>query len=152
MGTGSLIGEFNSYYALMWVSDHQKAIEEIYRILSPQGLVAALEPDYLGRIEVSRTTARPYPPSTYPIIQYLLSEGANPYLGSQLPSALSNFHFQNIQFGVLTWQYDSETAISEIDSEAKILQFHDIKWSKPALTYTPIWWIIGVKPLLKNEE
>jgi SAM-dependent methyltransferase len=69
-------------FTFLWI-DARSAIEEIHRVLQPQGVLVALEPDYGGMME--------YPPeiATRELwIAALTRAGADPNIGRKLPGML----------------------------------------------------------------
>lgn len=67
-------------FTLLWL-DAGLAIKEIHRILQPQGMLVAIEPDYGGMIEYPAEIA------TRDIwIDALTRAGADPYIGRKLPT------------------------------------------------------------------
>ena len=131
-----------SHFTLMWISQSHTAISEAYRILRPKGLFTAIEPDYSGRIEGPGDQNQK---QRYPITDWLIRKGANPFLGGQLPFEQHIAGFSHITFGVLAWEYHSDMATEEIQNEADLLQADGIRWEKPRFTYTPIFWTKAIK-------
>jgi SAM-dependent methyltransferase len=69
---------------LLWVNSLDRVLDEIARVLAPDGALVALEPDYGGMIE--------YPPeiAARPIwLAALRRAGADPLVGRKLPDALA---------------------------------------------------------------
>lgn len=133
------------HFTLMWIQRYQHALEESYRVLHTGGKFASIEPDYSGRIEaplIPSNTSSPIPP----IIKYLTTVGAHPYLGSQLPRALDQAGYKGICFGVLAWEYCKQAAQQEIRGEANLLTAHKLPWELPHFTFTPIFWVLGNRP------
>jgi ubiquinone/menaquinone biosynthesis C-methylase UbiE len=138
----SLFSFVISHFTLMWIPEHQRAVAEVFRVLRSQTLFTAIEPDYSGRIEgPTKTRKKPH----YPIIDWLISKGANPFLGGKLPSELHNAGFSHVAYGVLAWEYHADTAEAEVQSEANLLRAEGIHWEQPLFTYTPIFWIKAKK-------
>jgi ubiquinone/menaquinone biosynthesis C-methylase UbiE len=131
-----------SHFTLMWIQNRKTAIAEVNRILRPKGLLAVIEPDYSGRIEIPKDTEST---SHSPIIDYLIFRGADPFIGGKLPFELHNCNFNKVQFGTLSWEYHQETAQMEIQDEVALLKSKGIHWKPPVFTYTPIFWIIAFK-------
>ena len=131
-----------SHFTLMWISESHAAISEAYRILRSKGLFTAIEPDYSGRIEGPADVT---PKWHYPITDWLIQKGANPFLGGQLPSEQHIVGFSHIAYGVLAWEYHPDMAIEEIQAEADLLEAEGIRWEKPLFTYTPIFWTKAIK-------
>jgi SAM-dependent methyltransferase len=132
-----------SHFTLMWIPDRILALKEIRHVLSPKGVIATIEPDYSGRIELHKGLHIPPSDSEYPITCALHRLGADPFTGSQVPAELARLDFHNIRSGVLSWQYDEDSMKAEIQDEAMILKREGIQWKKPVVIYTPIWWIIA---------
>lgn len=75
--------------ALLWMSPLTDVIREIYRVLEPEGLLAAVEPDFGGLIE------HPADIGTRDIwLTALARAGAEPLIGRKLPSLLEKIGFQ----------------------------------------------------------
>jgi SAM-dependent methyltransferase len=73
---------------LMWVPSLPLVVREIWRVLQPDGVVVALEPDYGGMLE--------HPPeiATRPLWEAALRRaGANPHTGRILPGVLADQGF-----------------------------------------------------------
>jgi SAM-dependent methyltransferase len=73
--------------ALMWM-DISSTLREIWRVLKPEGVLAAIEPDFGGLIE--------HPPeiATGPLwMSALRRAGADPLVGRRLPDALAAVGF-----------------------------------------------------------
>lgn len=138
----SILSFVLSHFTLMWILELQQVLTEIYRILKPSALFTIIEPDYSGRIEVS-TNVRKH--KHFPITDWLIRKGANPFIGGKLPAELSKASFSEITYGVLSWEYHAEGAREEIQDEADLLQVEGIHWEQPLFTYTPIFWIKGRK-------
>jgi ubiquinone/menaquinone biosynthesis C-methylase UbiE len=126
-----------SHFTLMWISQSHTVLTEAYRILRPRGLFTAIEPDYSGRIEGPTKINRE---QRYPMVEWLLKKGANPFIGGQLSSEQRNAGFTQITCGVLAWEYHPDVAKEEMQSEAELLQAEGIHWEQPLFTYTPIFW------------
>lgn len=74
---------------LMWVGDLETVVSEIHRVLAPNGVLIALEPDYAGMIE--------HPPeiATRDIwLSALARVGADPRVGRLLPMVLAAQGFE----------------------------------------------------------
>lgn len=77
-----------SQLTLLWIKPLLNALAEIWRVLSPGGVLVAMEPDYGGMIE--------YPPAIASRDLWLGGlerAGANPYVGRMLPVLLSEQGF-----------------------------------------------------------
>lgn len=133
-----------SHFTLMWIKDRQQAVAEVYRILQSKGVLAAIEPDYRGRIEVHDELDSDAK-SSYPIINALEKLGADPFTGSHLPVELKNIGFSRTQCGVLAWEYQAASIREEIKGEARLLRNLGIYWITPRVIYTPIWWSLATK-------
>lgn len=134
-----------SHFVLMWIRHREEALSEVRRVLQHRGVMAAIEPDYGGRIEVHATSDATTTSSSPPIVKWLMDAGANPYAGSQLPAELRRFGFKSIRFGVLAWEHDPETARAETQGEAALLEAHGIRWSPPDFSFTPVFWLLAEK-------
>ncbi|MFX1562372.1 MAG: class I SAM-dependent methyltransferase [Promethearchaeota archaeon] len=134
-----------SHFTMMWLPNRKLSMSEIHRILQSKGYFAALEPDYAGRIEASQNIGKPSRPASFPIIEYLIRTGADPYTGSQLPSELEKCDLQLIHVGILAWEYDNKSARAETQEEKSLLYSYGIQWTPPKFTYTPIFWILARK-------
>ncbi len=140
------VGDFAfSHFTLMWIPNRNQALNEIHKTLSARGILACIEPDYSGRIEIyeSGTLGKAKPP--FPIAIALTRLGADPYTGGQLPGELTNLNFCFVRFGVLSWMFDPKGIEVEIQSEAILLQEKGIEWVLPTFIYTPIFWIFATK-------
>jgi SAM-dependent methyltransferase len=74
---------------LMWIDDLETAVAEIRRVLTNDGVLIALEPDYGGMIE--------HPPelATQPLwLDGLRRAGADPFVGRKLPGLLHAHGFE----------------------------------------------------------
>jgi ubiquinone/menaquinone biosynthesis C-methylase UbiE len=134
-----------SHFVLMWIRNREQALSEVQRVLEHRGVMAAIEPDYGGRIEAHATTDTIPRFSSLPIVKWLTDAGANPYTGSQLPAELRRIGLKSIRFGVLAWEHDAPTAQAETHGEAALLEAHDIRWSPPDFSFTPIFWLFAKK-------
>ncbi len=136
---GSILSFTLSHFTLMWISDRHHILQELYRVLRPQGSLAAIEPDYSGRIE--------YPPPSFPspIVRFLVLRGADPFVGGRLGAELAAAGFADVRVGVLSWEFDVETARVEGEAEAALLDEVGLEWEVPWLVYTPIFWVSGWK-------
>ncbi len=75
--------------ALLWMSPLVDVLKEIYRVLEPDGWLAAIEPDFGGLIE------HPAEVATRDIwLTALARAGAEPLIGRKLPSSLEKVGFQ----------------------------------------------------------
>jgi len=127
-----------SHFSLMWIQNYSNALAEAFRVLRSQAIFSAIEPDYSGRIEGSSNTQKE---SLHPIIRWLITKNANPFLGGVLPSELHGAGFIQITFGVLAWEFHETAAQAEMQEEAEILHAEGIEWTQPLFTYTPIFWL-----------
>jgi SAM-dependent methyltransferase len=134
-----------SHFVLMWIREREQALSEAQRVLLHHGVLAAIEPDYGGRIEAPLTADATESPSP-PIVKWLLDAGANPYTGSQLPAELQRLGLKAIRFGVLAWEYEPRAARAEIHGEAALLEAHGIRWTPPDFSFTPVFWSLAKKP------
>lgn len=138
----SLFSFILDHFTLMWIQHYQHTLEEAYRVLRSEGMFASIEPDYAGRIEAPLIPSNTSP-TIPPIVKYLLNVGAHPYLGSQLPHALSQVGYKGIRFGVLAWEYNKQASQQEIRGEANLLKAHKLRWAPPHFTFTPLLWVLG---------
>ncbi|MFX1566286.1 MAG: class I SAM-dependent methyltransferase [Promethearchaeota archaeon] len=136
-----------SHFTLMWIPERLKALEELQEVLSSQGTLACIEPDYAGRIEIYEPGAGSTPKPPYPIVTTLTRLGADPFTGGRLPGELLQLMFKAIRFGILSWNFDPQAIRAEIQSEAVMLQEKGVEWVLPEIIYTPIFWILALKPL-----
>jgi SAM-dependent methyltransferase len=77
-----------SQLTLLWITPLQRALDEIHRVLSPGGVLIALEPDYGGMIE--------HPPEIATRDLWLAAlrrADADPFVGRTLPRLLSDQGF-----------------------------------------------------------
>lgn len=135
-----------SHFVLMWIPNRTQALSEAQRILQHEGIIAAIEPDYGGRIEGPTRTDASISSSTPPIVKWLMAAGADPYTGSQLPTELRRLGLTSVRFGVLAWEYEPRTAQTETHGEAALLDSHGIQWTPPDFTFTPVFWLLATKP------
>jgi SAM-dependent methyltransferase len=134
-----------SHFTLMWIHRRNEALSEVFRILRRHGVLAAIEPDYGGRIEASAAAEAPTERSSLPIVKWLLATGANPYMGSQLPAELQSIGLKSVRFGVLAWEHNLQMAEAESRGEAALLDAHGLRWSPPRFSFTPIFWVLAKK-------
>ncbi len=66
---------------LLWIPDAESALQEAARVLEPQGVVVAIEPDYGGMMEYPDWGIRQL------WIHGLTAAGADPFIGRKLPAA-----------------------------------------------------------------
>ncbi|GAP23029.1 class I SAM-dependent methyltransferase [Leptolinea tardivitalis] len=102
------------HYFLLWIKNIDRVLGEMYRVLKPGGMMAALaEPDYGSQINY---------PSEFSILgekqrESLIRQGANPDFGRQLPTALARSGCSDISFGIMgafqQVSYNSEQIKSE---------------------------------------
>ncbi len=135
-----------SHFTLMWIPKRMKALSETFRILCSKGILAAIEPDYSGRIEARNSSPKQGLPPQSSLIKCLQNLGADPFSGSQLPADLSIVGFTNTRFGVLSWEFNKIGAHKEILGEAALLKTQGIQWDLPTFTFTPIFWVLASKP------
>ena len=133
------------HFTLLWIPNRMQALKEITETLRPHGILACIEPDYAGRIELFNKTTILSPKPPFPIVTALIRLGADPFTGGHLPRELRQLPFDQIQYGILSWKYDAEAMKTEIQSEAQLLQEKGIEWNLPAVIYTPIFWIYARK-------
>lgn len=133
------------HFTLMWIPERINALQELHEVLSPNGTIACIEPDYSGRIEIYERDSSSTSKIPYPIVTALTRLGADPFIGSHLPGELQQLTFQSIQFGILSWNFDNHAIRAEIRSEALLLQEKGIEWVLPKIIYTPIFWILATK-------
>ncbi len=84
-----------SQFTLLWIAPPASALSEIRRVLAPDGVFIALEPDYGGMIE--------YPPDIATREVWLAAlerAGADPYVGRKLPDLLEQAGFA-VKVGLL---------------------------------------------------
>lgn len=134
-----------SHFTLMWIPNRAKALTEVYRILRKSGIIAALEPNYAGRIEIPRSPIKKPTRGSFPIIHFLRKVGADPFTGGWLSTELEDIGYRRIRIGVLTWEFHARGSQDEIKGEAELLREHGFEWDLPKFTYTPIWWHIAEK-------
>jgi len=73
-----------SQFALLWITPLDIALDEIARVLTPGGVLVALEPDYAGLIEHPASIA-----TRELWLTGLRRAGAEPHIGRILPSGLA---------------------------------------------------------------
>ena len=83
-----------SQLTLLWISPLEQVISEIWRTLTPGGVLVALEPDYGGMIE-----APPQIEARSLWLDALPRAGADPYVARRLPHLLSHRGF-DVQIGL----------------------------------------------------
>lgn len=134
-----------SHFTLMWIPNRMNALTEIYDTLLSQGVLACIEPDYAGRIEIHEGDPPVKAKPPYQIVTTLTRLGADPFTGGHLSGELAKLNFHNIQFGVLSWTFNPQAIEAEIHSEAALLHEKGVEWAFPAFIYTPIFWILATK-------
>lgn len=108
-----------SHYFLLWVRDIDQVMQEIYRIIRPGGIFAALaEPDYGNRID--------YPEDFEEIGRMqrnaLIRQGADPDMGRKLGILLCRNGFTDISQGILGSFHPEPSSEEQIESEQDILK------------------------------
>ncbi len=108
-----------SHFFLLWVMEKNLVLKEIFRLIRPGGIFAALaEPDYGSRID--------YPEEFVQIGRMqrdsLIRQGADPDLGRTLGELLSSTGFKNISQGILGSFQSSPFSDEQIQSEQRVLQ------------------------------
>jgi ubiquinone/menaquinone biosynthesis C-methylase UbiE len=107
------------HYLLLWTKDPYQIVMEMKRVTKKGGMVFLFsEPDYGGRIDY---------PDTFKVmkkvqIESLLTQGANPFIGRQIPSILHAAGFDSIQTGMLTWSAEIANGVEEIISEWAVFE------------------------------
>jgi SAM-dependent methyltransferase len=134
-----------SHFTLMWISNRKQALKETYAVLLTHGSLACIEPDYAGRIEIFEKNSGIQSKPPYPIVTALTRLGADPYTGGLIPGELETLGFGIIQFGIMSWTFNSQSMRAEILSEVALLEGKGIDWILPDFIYTPIFWVLGTK-------
>jgi len=107
------------HFLLLWVTDPNQVLKEMVRVTRPGGYVCALaEPDYGGRIDFPAMLASLGQRQT----QALRAQGANPEIGRQLRSLLTNVGLMNVVSGVLGGQWELPFREEEWASEWNVLE------------------------------
>jgi ubiquinone/menaquinone biosynthesis C-methylase UbiE len=98
------------HFLLMWVKDPVKVLKEMARVTKPGGLVVcAAEPDYGGKIDYPDVFG-----SVASMINFLRTEGADPFLGRKLKALISICQF-SAETGVFTELWNNETMKREFE-------------------------------------
>ena len=107
------------HFYLLWVSDPLQAIGEMARVTRPGGTVALLaEPDYGSRIDSPSKLARIGQLQTHA----LQTQGADPFIGRQLPGLLQRAGLSAIQSGSLSRQSDSVFDPAAFELEWQVIE------------------------------
>jgi hypothetical protein len=108
------------HFLLLWVENPSNILSEMARVTRLGGAVMAIaEPDYGGRID--------YPPELAQLgdwqMRSLQAQGANPTIGRQLPSLLTQAGLTRVEAGVLGGQWSAEAQESNRDAEWEMLEY-----------------------------
>ncbi|MEM2637225.1 MAG: class I SAM-dependent methyltransferase [Candidatus Korarchaeota archaeon] len=121
------------HFSLMWCKV-SNVLDEIYRVLKKNGWVAAIEPDYDGRVEYPDTGAKKV------IVEKLMAAGADPFIGRKMYHIFSEKKFIPVEYGVMSWKYNPNVRKEEMRDEQEMFSV-----TPPDIVYMPIFWIIARK-------
>jgi SAM-dependent methyltransferase len=137
--------EFSQFhFVLMWTQNPSLVLQEIKRVLLPKGVIIALESDYSGRIENLPSYHPSIPKSSSILVKNLKKIGADPFIGHKLPGLFHDIGFAQIQFGVLSWEYNQEMAQQSIQNDTQFTSESLTPYTEYGFTFTPVLWIVGV--------
>lgn len=107
------------HFLLLWVENPKLVLEEMTRVTKPGGYVLALaEPDYGGRIDHPRELAALGEWQT----ESLQHQGADPLMGRQLSSLLTQAGLNSVETGVLGGQWSGSPDWDAWNSEWCVLE------------------------------
>lgn len=106
------------HFVLLWVKEPVVFLKELLRVTKPGGSILVLaEPDYQGRIDFPKAASILGKLQ----IEALQNQGANPYIGKQLPHL---FHLAGIrlkEFGIIAGHWTKEELIQQASRETQVL-------------------------------
>lgn len=115
------------HFLLLWISEPQDLLAEVYRILKPGGdIILFAEPDYGGRIDYPTTLHELGAAQT----NSLKKQGADPYVGRKLPQLLAGAGFSDIEAGILGNQWQPGFDQKQWQSEWDMFE-HDLQGEIP---------------------
>jgi SAM-dependent methyltransferase len=144
-----------SQFTLLWIAPLPTVIQEIWRVLAPEGVLVALEPDYGGMIE--------YPPeisSRRLWTKGVARAGGDPYTGRKLPGSLAAQGF-DVRVELLNelhtpspTRFDflrdlpltdtEQDTLQNIERQSAALSGHDSAWQQ--IAHLPLFLITATKP------
>ena len=111
------------HFFLLWVNDPEHALQEMQRVVRPDGAVLAFaEPDYGGRIDYPEVFGDLGRKQT----RALHRQGADPLMGRQLAHLFTKLGFKEIETGVLGAQWKAADKSFDWESEWRVLR-HDLR-------------------------
>lgn len=145
-----------SQFFLLWLKDPLSAMREITKVTIPGGwIISVAEPDYGGRIDFPNSLD--YSSS---IIENLLEEGADPFIGRKLEYIFSKSSLNNVQWGLASvpfgvelveknfekaWEFIKKLPILKTDAEIKELKRKEQRFIKEGKRsyFMPVFYCIG---------
>jgi SAM-dependent methyltransferase len=110
------------HYFLLWLTNPNSALQEIYRVLKPGGFFLAFaEPDYSRRVDLPR----PLDSLGKLQVKSLQSQGVNTIAGKELPSQIAHIGFHLQKFGVTGYEHPIPGIPNWWESEWQVLE-HDL--------------------------
>lgn len=107
------------HFVLLWINDPFLAIKEMARVTRNNGWVCVLaEPDYGGRIDFPLELAQI---GTWQA-EALQEQGANPLIGRELRSLLTNASLRDIEVGILGGQWRDDPPDADFELEWQVMR------------------------------
>lgn len=148
-----------SHFFLMWVESPERIIDEITRVLKPDGIfIATAEPDYGGRIEYPEN-----PGFNEVFCSSLTFKGADVLIGRKLKTILESAGL-GVEAGISSnllsgmelqeefeanrpvYEHDLKVVLDEVQTE-RIIQIERKQIEQGKMLTVPIFWAMGRKPL-----